>query len=294
MNWTLDQLKAFVEAAESGSFSAAARRLGKAQSRISTAISNLEVDLGFELFDRSAKLPVLTEAGKEMLVDAKAILHQCQRMNSRAMAVTEGDPVSFNVAMDEAVPIQTFETLFEMLADNFPNLKLTILNGSQDDIATWVNEGRADIGLIFRMKPLSESLDWYDLATLKQVMIAPCDHPLSKIEHPQEDDLITYRQLAIRDRLGYSQEQPISPRYWHVDSYFYIINLVMRGVGWAFVPEHIAKYEWHHGQVKIISTRELSSPPIYTLSVIKRKARGWDKVMTWLDTTLFSLFPSQR
>ncbi|MFT5236303.1 MAG: DNA-binding transcriptional LysR family regulator, partial [Shewanella sp.] len=54
MNWSLNQLEAFVLSVRHGSFSAAARKLGRAQSRISTAISNLEADLGFELFDRSA------------------------------------------------------------------------------------------------------------------------------------------------------------------------------------------------------------------------------------------------
>lgn len=294
MQWTLEQLKAFVEAAETGSFSAAARKLGKAQSRVSTAIANLEIDLGFELFDRSAKLPVLTEAGKEMLVDAKAILQQCHRMNSRAMAVTGGEPVAFNVAMDEAVPIQTFEILFERLAEAFPELKLTILNGSQDDIATWVNEGRADIGFIYRVKPLSESLDWYDIETVKQCLITGHDHPLALLEHPHEDDLVKYRQLAIRDRLGYSQEEPLSPRYWHVDSYYYISNLITRNLGWAFVPEHIVSHDWMEGSVKELSTAELSSPPLLTLSAIKRKARGWDKVMLWIDNTLSSLFTQQQ
>ncbi len=42
MNWTIDQLRSFVAAAESGSFSAAGRGLGKAQSVISTHISMLE------------------------------------------------------------------------------------------------------------------------------------------------------------------------------------------------------------------------------------------------------------
>ena len=68
MNWTLYQLEAFVLAVNHGSFSAAARKLGRAQSRISTAIANLEVDLGFELFDRSAKLAVLTKHGEDMFI----------------------------------------------------------------------------------------------------------------------------------------------------------------------------------------------------------------------------------
>ncbi len=75
MNWTLDQLEAFVTAVNQGSFSAAARKIGKAQSRVSTAITNLEADLGFELFDRSARLPVLTPEGKEMFTEHKPYWH---------------------------------------------------------------------------------------------------------------------------------------------------------------------------------------------------------------------------
>lgn len=60
-----DALVAFVLTAELGSFSAAARQLGKRQSTISEAIANLEIDLGVMLFDRQARLPTLSEAGAD-------------------------------------------------------------------------------------------------------------------------------------------------------------------------------------------------------------------------------------
>ncbi len=50
---TLDQMRIFVTVAEAGSFRAAATRLARAQSAISHAIANLEVQLGLSLFDRS-------------------------------------------------------------------------------------------------------------------------------------------------------------------------------------------------------------------------------------------------
>ncbi len=74
MNFTLDQLEAFSASAETGSFSAAARKLGKAQSAVSMAISNLEIDLGLELFDRAGKYPVLTFTGEMFLREAETIL----------------------------------------------------------------------------------------------------------------------------------------------------------------------------------------------------------------------------
>lgn len=60
MHYSPESLIAFVEAASLGSFSAAARKLGKSQSTVSTAIAHLEIDLGLTLFDREKRYPVLT------------------------------------------------------------------------------------------------------------------------------------------------------------------------------------------------------------------------------------------
>jgi DNA-binding transcriptional ArsR family regulator len=74
MSWSLDAIAAFSTAAELGSFSAAARRLGKSQSTISEAIANLEIDLGVSLFERSGRQPVLTQAGQQLLSHARQLL----------------------------------------------------------------------------------------------------------------------------------------------------------------------------------------------------------------------------
>lgn len=50
-------LLAFVQAATQGSFSAAARKLGRSQSTISAAVASLEIDLDLVLFDRSSRKP---------------------------------------------------------------------------------------------------------------------------------------------------------------------------------------------------------------------------------------------
>ncbi|MBC7608342.1 MAG: LysR family transcriptional regulator, partial [Polaromonas sp.] len=74
MHHSPEALTAFAEAATLGSFSAAARKLGKGQSTVSSAIANLEVDLGLTLFDRSSRKPALTAHGKVMLRRVQDIL----------------------------------------------------------------------------------------------------------------------------------------------------------------------------------------------------------------------------
>ncbi|MDP3309728.1 MAG: LysR family transcriptional regulator, partial [Polaromonas sp.] len=84
MRHSPEALTAFAEAATLGSFSAAARKLGKSQSTISSAIANLEIDLGLSLFDRSSRKPALTEHGRVMLGKVQDILAASDRLDLSA------------------------------------------------------------------------------------------------------------------------------------------------------------------------------------------------------------------
>ncbi|WP_068713895.1 LysR family transcriptional regulator [Vibrio tritonius] len=282
MNWTLDQLAAFVTSAKAGSFSAAARRLGKAQSRISTAIANLEADLDIELFDRSSKLPTLTPAGKEMYKEAEAILLQCQRLDARAFRASSRQEISLTIAMDEAVPIGIFECFFEQFANKFPLLKLTIINGSQEDIAQWVDEKRADLGILFHVNTLPDSLDFVSIGQFQHSLIVSKNHPLAECPEPSLSELNQYKQLVICDRMGNSKGQTICPDHWFIDSYYYITALVMRNIGWALVPEHLAKYEFYCDDIVELSTKYIPLPLLVEMGVVKRVDRGDSDVINWI------------
>lgn len=282
MNWTLDQLNAFVTSVKCGSFSAAARKIGKAQSRISTAISNLEADLGFDLFDRSARLPVLTQDGEDMFVEAQAILEQCERLQARADTVATGEEIALTVALDEAVPIDIFEFFFQKIANRYPLLKLTIINGSQDDIAKWVDEKKADIGFMFRINQLFDSLEYLSLGVFNHSLIVSPQHPLAQTEKPTLIQLNQHRQLVIRDRVGHSQEKAISANHWYIDSYYYITALVIRNVGWALVPEHVIESEWYKNQTITLSTYNIPNALQVEMGVVKRRDSGMGNIMEWM------------
>ena len=70
---SLDQLRTFIAAVDEGSFSAAARKLLRAQSVVSETVSNLEEQIGVPLFDRSGRHPKLTPAGIVLLAERNII-----------------------------------------------------------------------------------------------------------------------------------------------------------------------------------------------------------------------------
>jgi DNA-binding transcriptional LysR family regulator len=87
---SLDQLRTFIAAADEGSFSAAGRRLKRAQSVVSQTLANLEGELGVRLFDRSARFPVLTDQGRALLADARAVAGSVELFKARAMSLAGG------------------------------------------------------------------------------------------------------------------------------------------------------------------------------------------------------------
>ena len=69
MSLKIDEIRSFVAVADTGSFSAGARLLHRAQSVVSMHISGFEAELGYKLFERTLK-PVLLAQGAELLISA--------------------------------------------------------------------------------------------------------------------------------------------------------------------------------------------------------------------------------
>lgn len=76
----LRNLKLFVDVAATGSFSRAATLAELTQSSVSKAVSQLEVELGARLFDRTGRGALLTEAGRALLPRATALLADAQSL----------------------------------------------------------------------------------------------------------------------------------------------------------------------------------------------------------------------
>src|SRR5699024_11550957 len=98
MRFSMEQVEAFVLTAEHGSFSAAARALGRTQSTISSAISYLEISLGTELFDRSTRVPSLTEAGRTLLLEARALYDRAVTFERHGDALADEQAASITLA----------------------------------------------------------------------------------------------------------------------------------------------------------------------------------------------------
>ncbi|MBN9554939.1 MAG: LysR family transcriptional regulator, partial [Alphaproteobacteria bacterium] len=118
---SLDQIAVFLAIVETGSFAAAARKLGRATSAVSYAIANLENQLGLELFLRAgAAKPRLTDAGRAILSDSRGIAMALDGLIAKARGLTQGLEAEVSLVVDVMLPAKLVVKALEEFRHTFP------------------------------------------------------------------------------------------------------------------------------------------------------------------------------
>lgn len=240
MGVSLEQLEAFEAAADHGSFSAAARVLGKAQSAISTQISNLEIDLGVELFDRSGRNPVLTAAGSRLLPEARVILDRREHFLGVASGFADHVETRLVIAIDELFPKSALGEVFADFAAHFPHVELELMIPNMEDVGRFVLDGKADLGVMWRQEVLPPELAFLTIAWVPLQLVCGRDHPLAKGPVSWEE-LKRHRQIMVAARSEGPEKQRlrVASDVWWVESHWVILQILRHNVGWALIPRHI-------------------------------------------------------
>ncbi|MGF1724929.1 LysR family transcriptional regulator [Photobacterium nomapromontoriensis] len=240
--YNLDQLNMFVTAAKLGSFSACARHLGKVQSAVSQGISNLEIDLNVELFDRSTRKPGLTEEGQHLLTFAEAILQQARELESASKALTKHEETQLTLVVDDGLQVDKLFDILDTFGQQFTSTSLHMKTASSSDIIDIILSGEANIGVMLSDFVMSREVDLCYIGNMTFIPVVCSSHPLSLLSKVEPADMIPIRQLSIRgSHLSKQQHFPaISSRVWSTNNPFSLMALVEKGMGWTYLPRHLA------------------------------------------------------
>ncbi len=230
-------LYTLVAIAEHGSFLAASRSLGLSPAAVSLHIKIIEDELGFTLFDRSVRPPVLTEPGRRTLARARRVIDAWERLGDTAPADVVG------VLSIGAVPTAVGTLLAPALArlrERRPNLRVSLTTAYSEELAERVSRGTVDAALM--MEPGSPPLD----VRFDAIMVEPF-HVVVAERLPGGDDETLLRTMPyIRFRrhawLSSLIESELARRRLRLDAAMEIdtlsgvLALVDAGLGVSIVP----------------------------------------------------------
>ncbi|WP_329605445.1 LysR family transcriptional regulator [Undibacterium umbellatum] len=257
MMLSLETMKALVAVADTGSFSAAAERLGQTPSGISRSISRLEAQLGMTLMTRTTRKLELSEEGHWLLQRAKKIL--CDIDDTEEQLTARLSQPSGLVRVNAATPAldHLIAPLVAEFLDAYPLIRLELVSGE-----TFVDliEERADLAI--RIGQLSDSSLHARRLGSSRIRLVAAPHYLARHGEPQ-----TVADLAQHRLLGFTA--PASLNTWPLpatdaaNNEGYIIDpvvsasngetlrhLAVQGAGIVCLSDFLTMADRTHGRLK--------------------------------------------
>ncbi|MDO6498273.1 LysR family transcriptional regulator [Photobacterium sanguinicancri] len=230
-------LKSFITAADMGSFSAAARQLGRQQSTISSNIAKLEDDLNVVLFDRKGKYPQVTEAGLALYDSAKLALDSAERFENSAALISAGSPVSLTIAFDEDLPLTPFKDWLQHIHKQYPIMQLKLLRKASIQIFELVKNNQVDLALTPSLESNSSFYEFTAVGHICYMFACSKQHPFRHKRQISNDDLATSTQVVASSMLESQLVQTVamSSHRWYCEGYDTLLAALQVNIGWAFI-----------------------------------------------------------
>lgn len=260
---SMDQLRTFIAAADEGSFSAAGRKLRRAQSVVSHTLANLEAQVGFALFDRSGRYPQLTEAGRALLAEARRAADGMDAFKARARTLAEGLEPELSVAVDVMYPIAKLTEAVQAFHREFPSTPLRLYVEALGAVVQPLLDGQCRIAVIGSFPEVPAACASEYLLGVQAVTVVAPGHPLARARRTvMRAEAGRHVQLVLTDRSSLTRGRDfgvLSPRVWRLADLGAKHAFLRAGLGWGNMPLHMVEQDLESGALVRI---ELETHPV--------------------------------
>ncbi len=231
----LRQLRAFCQAAQTGSVSKAGERLGLSQPSVSLLIKSLEEDLQAELFTRKGPRIELTQAGETLLEIALPLVEGMERLpeffSARMGNVNTG---TLDIAAGESTILYLLPKYIQAFNRTFDRVNIHLHNETGRNGMALLRAGEVDFA-VGSMFEVPNDITYTPIFTYRTMLIVPTDHPLAKKRRVTLEDISAYglilppRHLSTWSLVNMVFQQ-------HGLTY----KVVLEAGGWEVVKKYVA------------------------------------------------------
>jgi len=261
---TPDALSMLLAIEETGSFAAAARQRGLVPSALTYRVRQIEDALDVLLFDRSSRQAKPTDAGRELLREARRLIHDVDALANRVKRVATGWESELTVAVDSIISRSVVMALCQDFLALNPPTRLRIRYETLSGTLASLKSGQADLAIGVFVTPSSHSALRHE--TLGQVSfvyaVAP-HHPLATFSEPLSDEVLQkHRAVAVADSLPRGEGVTIGllggQDVFTVPDMPSKLEAQLRGLGGGFLPVSMAQPYLESGR---LVAKKVSRPP---------------------------------
>jgi DNA-binding transcriptional LysR family regulator len=273
----IDQLLVLLTVAEAGSFTAAAKRLGRATSAISYAIDTLEQQLGLSLFDRgTTRKPKLTQQGEAIVSEARAVAHSIETLRARVRGFRDELEPEVSLVVDSMLPGDRLTTLLGEFHAQFPTVPVRLLVQPLGGVERAVRSGVASIGVGSQLHMDMTGFRRVDIEGVRVIPVAASGHPLARASATAPLQARDFVQIVLSEQpAGASRDfGVVSLNTWRIGDQAARHKLLLAGLGWGGMPEPIVRADietgrlvrlnlpdWRGGEYTMQAVHKIDTPP---------------------------------
>lgn len=261
----LKNLESFIQVAELGSFTKAAKRLGYTQSTVSFQIRQLEEELGVPLFERIHHTVKLTAKGRSVQRLAHEMLQAAEDMK-RTAGESRSLKGTIRAAMAASLCTQLFCHDFTSFRRRYPDISLTVTTGTTEEMFRMLNQNEVD--LVYTLDNHIYDRN-YVTASEEEVsvhFVASSESPLAARSRVSPEELISCPAILTEKNVSYrklldeylaSHSLELLP-YLEIGDTSLICSMVEAGMGISFLPDFVTEASVREGRMIRFSVPEIS------------------------------------
>lgn len=288
---TLDQLRTFVTVVDEGSFTAAARKLRRVQSAVSHAMASLEKQLSVALWDRTTRIPRLTEQGRVLLEGARRVLEEADALRRTARGLVGGLEPAMAICVDAVFPVQALVEVCRGFAAEYPSVELRVYTEALSAVSARVKDGTCQLAVV---GPAADTrgLERQHITSVRMIPVVSPGHALAKLRgRIPTARLAEHVQVVLSERSDVAtstRDQAVLSRLtWRVVDLATKHALLAAGLGWGNMPEPHVREDLASGRlVRIQPDAWGEDEHVLALALVWRPDLAMGPATRWMMTRL--------
>lgn len=228
--------------ADQGSFRKAAELLGLTPSAVSHAVSSMEKELGFFVFNRGKNGVMLTNYGERLLPYVNAVLNTDESLQQAVAEFNGLKQGRIKIGCFSSVCTNWMPELIHAFAKSYPAIEMEIFQGTYDDVSYWIKNGVVDVGFL----SVSSAGEIPIVPLYKDPLLCVVPKGLRtrqgrmEVEELREYQFVTQRESTDADIQNFMKEHDLNvTSNYHVVDDLSTVAMVAHGFGICLMPEMV-------------------------------------------------------
>lgn len=265
------QLEVFVAIAETGSFSAAANRVGLTRSAASHALANLEAELGVALLERERGNAIPTAAGNCMLHHAREILSHVETMQQEAAAARGLQSGKLRVGIVSSISADILSGILGKFRQAYPGIEIVSFEGTGQEVDDWIRTSTVDVGFVLHP---TLGMDTVTIGSDEVKVMVPLSHSLRRKRSIRMSQLKQEPFIQPKMACDFLEPLTIDTRHGELHKRYEatevqtVIAMVREGLGISMLPGMLLPL-----QIEGVHLLSLEPPLHFSFGVAVRSMR---------------------